>query len=176
MRKWTVGLIAALLILVGGAGLLRLVPPESRGAEVGERIPEYSASRLSGGEVAFSDYRGKVVLINVWATWCGPCRVEMPPIQAAYERYRDQGFTVLAIALDAGPGHRKKVANFVEEYGLDFPILLDPEGRITRVLQTVGVPESFLLDREGRIVKRLIGATDWGSTQHQALIEELLRM
>ncbi len=147
-----------------------------RGVEVGDRVPEYNAPSLSGGAVAFADYRGQVVLVNVWATWCGPCRVEMPPIQESYERFKDRGFTVLAVSIDTGPGYREKVAEFVRAFGLEFPVLLDPENRISRVLQTVGVPETFVLDRQGRIVKRLIGASDWDSPANQALIEELLRM
>ena len=172
-------MIAGLAIAVaalGAVGLLKMAPGGATGAEVGDRIPAFAAPDLSGDEIAFADHLGEVVLVNVWATWCGPCRIEMPPIQSSYERFRDRGFTVLAISIDAGPGYEGKVARFVEEYGLTFPILLDPEGRIQRTLKTVGVPETFVLDREGRIVKRLIGATDWDSEANQALIEELLRM
>lgn len=146
------------------------------GTEVGNLVPDYSTSSLSGEETSFAEYRGQVVLINVWATWCGPCRVEMPPIQASYERFKEHGFTVLAVSLDTGPGYREKVKRFVDEYNLTFPILLDPDGRIQRVLRTVGVPETFVLDRDGRIVKRLIGATDWDSPANQALIKELLEI
>lgn len=148
----------------------------ARGVEVGDRVPEYSAQSLSGQEIAFADHRGEVVLINVWATWCGPCRVEMPPIQNLYSRFKDQGFTVLAVSIDTGPSYKEKVEEFVREFELDFPVLLDPESRIGRVLQTIGVPETFVVDRQGRIIKRLIGATEWDSEANRALIEELLRM
>ena len=147
-----------------------------RGVEVGDRVPHYSAADLSGQEVSLDDHLGEVVLVNVWATWCGPCRVEMPPIQASYRRYKDRGFTVLAVSIDQGPQHEERVAAFAEEYGLEFPILLDPESRITEVLRTVGVPETFVLGRDGRIAKRLIGATDWSSAANQVLIEQLLGM
>jgi len=174
-----VKLVGGILVLIVIVGVLALAKPfrfEPRGIEVGDRVPEYTAVDLAGSVVSFEDYLGEVVLVNVWATWCGPCRVEMPSIQAAHEHYRDRGFTVLAISIDAGPGHREKVMEFAEEYELDFPILLDPEGKIGRIFQTVGVPETFVLDREGRIAKRLIGATNWDSQGNQALIEELLRM
>lgn len=161
LMAWTVGI---------GCGV------DARGVEVGDRVPGYSARDLSGREISFEDYSGQVVLVNIWATWCGPCRVEMPPIQAAYSRYRDRGFAVLAVSIDQGPGYEEKVAAFAEEYGLDFPILLDPEGRISEILRTVGVPETFVLGRDGRIAKRLIGATDWNSGSNQILIEELLGM
>lgn len=149
---------------------------DTRGVEVGDQVPDYSAPNLAGEEVAFADHLGEVVLINVWATWCGPCRVEMPPIQGIYNRFRDQGFTVLAVSIDTGPGYTEKVDEFVREFGLEFPVLLDPESRIGQVLQTIGVPETFVLDRGGRIVKRWIGATDWDSEANRALITELLRM
>ncbi len=174
-----VKLVGGVFVLAVIAGVLALAQPfrlESRGVEVGDRVPEYSAPDLAGTDVSFEDYLGEVVLVNVWATWCGPCRVEMPSIQAVHERYRERGFTVLAISIDVGSGHRDKVMEFAEEYELDFPILLDPEGRIGGIFQTVGVPETFVLDREGRIAKRLIGATNWDSQGNQALIEELLRI
>ena len=164
------------LVTVTLLALAGCVGADDRGAEVGDRVPEYSAPDLAGQQISLASQQGKVVLVHVWATWCGPCRVEMPPIQAVYERYRERGFNVLAIAIDAGPGYREDVEEFVDELGLTFPILLDPDARVSRIFQTVGVPETFVLDREGRIVKRLIGASDWNSPENQALIEELLRM
>lgn len=165
--RWSV-LAGTLVVGCGGA--------DRSGVEVGDRAPEYAATSLAGERIALADQRGQVVLINVWATWCGPCRVEMPPLQAIYERFRDDGFTVLAVSIDTGPGYREKVDAFVREYGLEFPVLLDPDARIQRQFRTVGVPETFVLDREGRIVKRLIGAADWDSPANRALIRELLEM
>lgn len=170
VRSWLIGSLLALCALAVGCGV------DVRGVEVGDRVPQYSAPDLSGREISLEDHAGEVVLVNVWATWCGPCRVEMPPIQSIYSRYRDRGFTVLAVSIDQGPGYEKKVAAFADEYGLEFPIMLDPDGRITEVLRTVGVPETFVLGRDGRIAKRLIGATDWNSRPNRILIEELLGM
>lgn len=168
----SLALCAALLGVVATASCTG----DARGVEVGDHVPDYSAPNLAGQEVAFAEHLGEVVLINVWATWCGPCRVEMPPIQDIYHRYRDEGFTVLAVSIDTGPGYREKVEEFVDELGLDFPVLLDPEGRISRVLKTIGVPETFVVDRQGRIVKRWIGATNWDSDANRALVQELLGM
>ncbi len=174
-RRWSAGLA----VVIASLAVTRVVgcgPGIARGVEVGDQVPEYKAPDLDGVEIALDDLRGKVVLINVWATWCGPCRVEMPPIQRSYDRFKERGFTVIAVSIDAGPGYREKVSAFAEEFELKFPILLDPDGRIARVLQTVGVPETFVVDREGKIVKRLIGAADWDSPANQALIEQLLGM
>ena len=176
MRRILVAGVVAAVAVAGAATAIRLSPGAAAGVEVGDRIPSFRAPDLTGKEVAFSDHLGDVVLINVWATWCGPCRVEMPPIQSLYDRFGDRGFVVLAVSIDAGASHKEKVERFVEEYGLTFPVLLDPEGGIQRLLRTIGVPETFVLDREGRIVKRLIGAADWDSEPNQALIEELLSM
>ncbi len=173
-RRLVIGLVSTGMVAV--AAVAGCVGSEARGVEVGQHVPHYSASDLVGQEVSLEDHLGEVVLLNVWATWCGPCRIEMPPIQASYDRFKDRGFTVLAVSIDAGPGYRAKVTRFVEEFEINFPVLLDPESRISRTLQTIGVPETFVLDRQGRIVKRLIGATDWDSQANQALIEELLRM
>lgn len=170
-------LLAVVAIVLVGAGMVAvLANGGAEGIEVGDRAPTYSAPSLSGGEVSLADYRGRVVMINIWATWCGPCRVEMPSIQEIYDRYREDGFTVLAVSIDQGGGVEQKVRGFVEEYELEFPVLLDPESRITRLFRTAGVPETFVIDREGRIVKRVIGASNWNSESNRALIEELLRM
>jgi peroxiredoxin len=174
-RRRAVGTLLGVAVL-GAIALVRLLPTDVRGVEVGDRVPEYSAPSLSGVEMSFDDQLGNVILVNVWATWCGPCRVEMPSIRSSYERFRDRGFTVLAVSIDAGPAYRQEVTEFVREHGLDFPVLLDPESRISRMLRTVGVPETFVLSREGRVIKRVIGATDWDSPGNRALIEELLRM
>ena len=146
------------------------------GIEVAERVPEYDATDMAGNTVSLADFEGQVVLLNIWATWCGPCRVEMPSIKSLYERFEGRGFTVLAVSIDAGPGYREKVSEFVDEHELNFPILLDPQGRIMRTLRAVGVPETLVLDREGRIVKRVIGATNWDSRANRAMIEQLFRM
>lgn len=175
LRTPCIGL-AALASVAAATLAVGCGPGIARGVEVGDEVPEYSAPALDGAEIALDDLRGNVVLINVWATWCGPCRVEMPPIQKSYDRFKDRGFTVIAVSIDAGPGYREKVSAFADEFDLEFPILLDPEGRISRVMQTIGVPETFVVDREGKIVKRLIGAADWDSPANQALIEELLGM
>jgi peroxiredoxin len=110
--------------------------------------PDFTLSSLDGTEVALRDFKGQVLLINIWATWCPPCRVEMPTIQAAYEQYRDQGFTVLAMNLQEDPS---VVATFMREHQLTFPALLDPDGQVSRTYQAVSLPSSFFVDRRGVI-------------------------
>lgn len=170
VRQW--GAFFTVLFVLGGALAWGALHTE-RGVEVGERAPEYRALTLAGDSVRLADYLGQPVLVNVWATWCGPCRVEMPSIQRLYERYRERGFVVLAVSVDAAHA-RPAIEQFVEEHGLTFPILHDPESRIGDLFRTRGVPETVIFDGEGTIVKRFSGSADWDSPANHVLVEHLL--
>jgi cytochrome c biogenesis protein CcmG, thiol:disulfide interchange protein DsbE len=108
--------------------------------------PDFTLATPRGEAVQLSALRGQVVLINVWATWCPPCRAEMPAIEAVYARYREQGFTVLAINLQEDP---QAVAAFMEEHRLTFPALLDGDGAVSASYQARVMPSSFFVDRRG---------------------------
>ena len=110
--------------------------------------PDFTLSSLDGRQIALSDLKGQVLLINVWATWCPPCRVEMPAIQAAYEQYHDQGFTVAAVNLQED---QSAVTTFMHEHQLTFLALLDEDGQVSRIYQAVSLPSSFFVDRRGVI-------------------------
>lgn len=110
--------------------------------------PEFSLADTGGTMVSLRELRGKVVLINVWATWCPPCRAEMPAIQAVYEQYRDQGFVVLAVNFREDPA---AVTTYLAEQGLTFPALLDYDGAVGAAYQARALPASFFVDRRGVI-------------------------
>jgi cytochrome c biogenesis protein CcmG, thiol:disulfide interchange protein DsbE len=110
--------------------------------------------------------------VNIWATWCVPCRVEMPAMQSVYDSLRARGFRIAAVSIDEGDA--TEVRNFAAELGLTFDILHDRSGLVQQIYQTTGVPESFLLDRDGTIVKRVIGAHDWNAPVNRQLVERLL--
>lgn len=112
------------------------------------QAPEFELEDLSGRQVSLSDFRGQVVLVNFWATWCAPCRLEMPSFQDRYERLQQQGFVVLAVN-DEEPA--ADVQGFVDELGLTFPILLDPSGEVQQLYAVHGYPSSYLIDRDGTI-------------------------
>ena len=174
MRKqWIAVIVIVAGLALGAAALVRFSPDNQR-VDVGTRAPEFTAIDLATGDsVSLRDrYRGHVTLVNIWATWCIPCRVEMPAMQSVYDSLRTRGFRVAAVSIDEGDA--TEVRNFAAELGLSFDILHDPSGRIQQVYQTTGVPESFLLDREGVIVKRVIGAHDWSSPVNRQLVERLL--
>lgn len=110
--------------------------------------PNFTLPLMDGSTAKLSDLKGKVVLINVWATWCPPCRAEMPTIQAAYEKYGKQGFTVMAVNLRENP---RTVAAFMQQFGLTFPTPLDLDGQVSGVYRASVLPSSFFVDRQGVI-------------------------
>lgn len=172
-RQW-----AYVAAIVGGLGLgawaLVTFAPVPEGAEVGQRAPDFKALDLASGDsVAFREaYKGSVTLVNIWATWCVPCRAEMPAMQELYSRLKDKGFRIAAVSIDEGPTDDVKA--FVKELGLGFDILHDKSGAIERIYQTTGVPESFLIDRDGTIIRKQIGEHPWNSAANQRIVEELL--
>ena len=134
--------------------------------------PDFSLATLGSETASLSDYRGKVVLLNFWATWCAPCREEMPAMQSLWERLQDDGFVILAVSGDKGG--RQKVAKFVEDMGLDFPILLDPAGEVSAIYDVPGLPTSYLIGRDGRLSGRVIGMIDWASDNVVAAVQRML--
>lgn len=169
---WVVGTIVAGMI--AGAVLLVLNSPDNYGVAVGKRAPDFTVVNLATNDTISlrRHYQGQVTLINIWATWCGPCREEMPAMEAAYKELAPRGLKVAAVSIDEGSP--ASVLAFGAEMGVTFDLLQDRSGEIQRTYQTTGVPESFLLDRQGVIVKRIIGAHDWSSKVNRELIERLL--
>jgi thiol-disulfide isomerase/thioredoxin len=135
--------------------------------------PDFALPRLTGESLRLSDLRGKVVLLNFWATWCVPCRTEMPTIEELYRRYQDRGLEVVAINLDvlstAG------VEAFVKEVKVTFPIVLDPFWATARAYRVVGLPTTYLIDRRGNVVVRDVGERNWADGVSQMAVEGLLR-
>lgn len=172
-RQWMiVGVVV--LGLAGGAFTLTKLVPQDAGVVLGKRAPDFAAVDLASGDsVRLRErYAGHVTLVNVWATWCVPCKTEMPAIEQAYERFKDRGFKVAAVSID--DGGPEPVRAFVTEMHLSFDILHDRSTAIQQIYQTTGVPESFLLDRDGVLIKRVIGAYDWASPASTKLIERTL--
>ncbi len=141
--------------------------------QVGAQAPDFSAIDLATGDtVALADYKGEVVLLNVWATNCAPCRVEMPSIQRLANRLRPEGLKVLAVSVDVIGQERVKA--FADELQLDFTILQDRKQRITATYQTTGLPETFVINRHGEIVHWHIGADEWDKPAHINRLRRLL--
>jgi peroxiredoxin len=171
-RQWIIVAVVVAL-LAGGAVIGVRLAPDIFPVEPGSRAPDFTAVDLATGQrVSLSRYRGSVVLLNIWATWCLPCRAEMPSIQRLYEALGPAGLKVVAVSIDqAEPA---VVREFQREFGLTFDILHDQTREIERVFQTTGVPETFILDRDGIIRKKQIGDHDWASQANQDLVRRLL--
>ncbi|MDP3774867.1 MAG: TlpA disulfide reductase family protein [Gemmatimonadales bacterium] len=173
MKKQWIIVLVVVGVLTAGAVMAVKLSPDIFPVEVGSRAPDFTAADLATGDpVTLASYRGQVVLLNVWATWCEPCRIEMPSFERLHQELGPQGLRIVAVSIDeAGPD---VVREFQREYGLTFQILHDRSRAIERTYQTTGVPESFVLNREGRIMKKVIGATEWDSPVNKDLIRRLL--
>lgn len=169
--------VALATALVSGVYLLRWYleranTPQPRlvgqAIQVGAPAPDFTLPRLGGGDVRLSDYRGQVVLVNFWASWCGPCRAEMPEIEHVYRAYQDTGFVAIGVnQLEPEP----EVRAFVDEYQLTWLFALDQDGAVSQRWGVLGIPQSYLIDREGKIVKSWLGPLS-----RQELERELQRL
>ncbi len=162
-----------LLLLVAALAAIVVVQLDGSGSRSGFQAPDFTLPDLGGTRHSLSAYRGKVVFLNIWATWCPPCREEMPSMNRLHRQYRDDGLVVLAVSEDEGA--TESVAAFARDLGLEFPILLDPAGELPPRYGVTGYPETFLIDKTGRIVRHIVGPADWFSASARSEIESLLR-
>lgn len=128
---------------------------EPREARVGSQAPDFQLNNLDGQSISLSDLRGKPVFINFWATWCPPCRSEMPYIQEIYEEWSGKGLVVLAINMGEKP---PQVEEFMESQDLSLPVLLDTRGKVAQKYNIQFIPTSFFIDKDGVIAEKIIGA------------------
>jgi len=140
--------------------------------QVGFLAPDFTLETLQGDTVTLSDLRGKAVLVNLWATWCPPCRAEMPAIQKLYLEYQDRDFVVLAVNA-TNQDTLSKIPGFTGEYGLTFPILLDTNGVVSRLYQLRSLPSSYFIGRDGVIQEVVIGGP-MAETLLRTRIEKIL--
>ena len=165
------GLLCLVLVVAGlGIGQRGLADERLSALHpVAERppAPDFSLQDIDGAMHRLSDYRGKVVIVNFWATWCPPCREEMPSMQRAWERLRDDNIVILAI--DIGEDE-DTIFTFTADYPVEFPLLMDRDSSVIAQWPVRGLPTSFVVDPEGHIVYRAIGSRDW---EHPALLETL---
>ncbi len=135
--------------------------------------PVFTLSDINGKKVSLSDFKGKVVLLNFWATWCGPCTAEMPSLNNLYSAFKNEGFVVLAVSIDPSEG---PVRSFVSEKGILFPVLMDPDKEAYFDQYAIfALPTSFLIDRKGMIVEKIIGDRAWDSPDMKNKIVDLLK-
>lgn len=181
-RDWLVtgGFLGVVVVLVAVGWLNR----GERGyapVDAGEEAPPLALPRLDGDTLSLAELRGKVVMLNIWATWCAPCRIEMPSMQQVYEQFREDGLEVVAVSVDKDPGLRRPdgairgvVSEFVEQLGLTFPIVVDPTGATERLYGIDALPTTLLIDRSGRIRVREVGGRYWDRSPQIDMIKTLL--
>jgi len=141
--------------------------------EVGLPAPDFAFPGMDGKMVNLSDFRGKVVLVNIWATWCSSCVDEMPSMEKLYQKLKGENFEILAVSIDSLG--EKVVASFMKKYKLTFPALIDSAGAIRMGYRTTGVPESFIIDKDGVLVKKIIGPLDWTKSETLHLFQRLIQ-
>jgi thiol-disulfide isomerase/thioredoxin len=140
------------------------VPPKA--------APDFMLLDIDGKQVSLKQYRGKVVFLNFWATWCIPCREEMPALERLHQTYQDQDLAIISIDLKEGAD---QVKTFFQKHGLSFPSLLDPNGVVFRDYLVAGMPTTYLIDRDGTMVARGVGGRDWTRDEALQLIQDLLK-
>src|SRR5919197_1576012 len=175
-QQWTLSTGVGTTASFGVALAIKL-RPQLNLLEIGSSAPGFQATDVRHHRPAsLADYRGKVVLLNIWATWCPPCRAEMPSMEKLHQKLAGTDFRILAVSVDgdafysqeqAGP---KEIMAFAKGLGLTFDILHDPSGDIRQGYDIFGVPESYVIDRHGVIVKRVIGAANWEDPVNEMLI------
>ncbi len=162
IKSWKDVVTALLLAAVAAAFYFLVIRGQTfvpELAKVGDPAPEFTLATLQGPSVSLSDYRGKVVLLNFWATWCPPCIWEMPSMETIYQRFKGRQFEILAVSIDKKG--EDVVRPFVADYGITFPILLDPDSEVYKRYGLTGVPESFIIDKDGTVLQKIIGARQW---------------
>jgi peroxiredoxin len=135
--------------------------------------PNFTFPDLNGKMVSLVDYKGKVVLVNIWATWCPPCVDEMPSMEKLYQLLNGENFEILAVSIDTKG--RKVVAPFMKKYKLTFPALIDSKGIIKTTYKTTGVPESFIIDKQGILIKKIIGPLNWANPEVFGFLKDLIQ-
>jgi peroxiredoxin len=136
-----------------------LLKAEIQPVKGNQMAPNFSLEDLSGKKANLKQYRGKVVFLNFWATWCGPCKEEMPSMEALYQKFKERGFVFLTISVDYE--EKKKVKEFIDKHHYTFPVLIDSKGFTLDFYGVKGIPTTILIDKKGRMVGRAIGPKDW---------------
>ena len=143
-------------------------PPK---VEVGSPAPDFVLRGLDGTEYRLSDLRGKVVFVNLWATWCPPCRQELPTMVRFYQEYKGRGVEILAVSEDRDEG---AVRRAILRYGIPFPVLMDENKKVYNLYRATGVPETHIIDRKGILRRTVIGPFDWTAPEVREAVEALL--
>jgi len=178
MKKIIVILLILSIFMVGTISAVSLESLNQKFVAQGFAIPsetlasiDFDLENINGEKENLSDYLGKVVFLNFWATWCGPCRIEMPSMQKLYDEFHDDGLEVVAVNI----GERQKtVVKFLEENNLTFPVLLDETNMVAGIYGARNIPTTYIIDRNGKILSMIVGTKEWYTEESRALFADIL--
>jgi peroxiredoxin len=173
-RQWTIVGIVVAVLAIALLTASHYMKDELFPVTIGSTAPDFRAKVLNENRYkTLDDYKGKVVLLNIWATWCPPCLAELPSLERLHEAYGDKGLKLVAVSIDDYVTE-DSIRKFAKGLGITFEILHDSTHEIERVYQTTGYPETFVIGPEGTIRKKWIGPDDWSSQGNRALVAQLL--
>ncbi len=161
------GVVIFVLIILAKGG-----PKTAKIIQEGDQAPSFSLAGANGGQVSLSDYRGKVVMVHFWATWCPPCVEEMPLLEKLYKALSGPDFQLLTVNVDEGGAD--VVTGFMAKNGLTLPVLLDPRKSISKLYGTFKFPETYIIDRNGMVKYKVIGARDWTQPATVKALQDLI--
>jgi len=144
-------------------GVQRVSPPV--------KATDFTLENLEGVKLSPKDFKGKIVLLNFWASWCGPCQREMPSMEKLWNKFKEGDFIILAVDIQEG---KDEVKSFIKEKGYTFPVLLDSKGKVAKAYKIRAIPTTFIIDQEENIVGKVLGARDWANQDAFKLMEYLI--
>lgn len=166
-------ILASLAIVALAFGAVWMQSYKYEPLTVGKVAPDFELPDLTDTTLRLSDYRGKVVFLNFWATWCKPCKEEMPSMEVLYQTFKPEGLVVLAVSIDRVTT-KQDIPPFVKSLNLTFPILVDSWGQTDKRYKLMGVPETYIIDREGVLREKVIGPRDWTRLDNLTVVTDLL--
>jgi cytochrome c biogenesis protein CcmG, thiol:disulfide interchange protein DsbE len=165
----TIGIVA--VVVAAAFAYVHLAENKGYALKLGSEAPGFRLPSVAGGEVDLRSQRGKIVVLNFWATWCPPCVAEMPSLERLHRTLSPEGLSVIAVSTDEDEADLRR---FVSEHALTLPVLKDPGGRVAGEYRTTGYPETFVLDRAGRLLEHVVGPAEWDSSERVAALRRLL--
>lgn len=173
-QQWAVVGAVVIALAIGLGAASHFMKDELFPVMQGATAPDFRAKVLGGSQYkTLADYKGQVVVLNIWATWCEPCRDEIPSLQRLQQAYGDKGLKLVAVSIDDYVSE-DSIRAYAKNFGVTFEVLHDPTHAIEKAYQTTGYPETFVIGPEGTIRKKWIGPDDWSSLGNRALVAQLL--
>ena len=178
-HKYRIALLTALLTMLVMPLPVRAQEPDNAMSVIKPKVrmeaPDFTLVDIYGKPRGLSDFKGKVIVLNFWATFCGPCREEMPAMEKLWREFKDRGLVIIAVAGDKGQKSMHKVKEFCEMYGVSFPVLLDPKGDVRRNYEVVALPTSYIIGRDNKLSGKIIGARHWDAEESRQLFDAILK-